>query len=78
MLAAAPRRGLRETIVEGDTGWSYSVGNSAARAGAVKAVLAGRPRCGAARGRAQVRERFEQERVFARSASILEAGGPSP
>jgi len=59
--------GLRETIIDGETGWSYPRGDSKRLAAVLAEVLnspeeaAGR----AAAGRRMVLERYAQERVFA-------------
>ena len=68
--------GLRETIVDGETGWTYPVGDAAALAGAVRAVAANplEAKRRAAKGRAMVEERFERVRVFEQLASVLQAG----
>ena len=77
-VVAADVGGLRETIVDGETGWTYPVGDADALADAVEAVLddpaEGRRR--AAAGRRMVEERFAAEAVMARLAALLrEAAG---
>jgi glycosyltransferase involved in cell wall biosynthesis len=67
--------GLRETIVDGETGWTYPVGDVAALAAAIADAL-DRPdeaRRRAATGRAMVRERFERQAVFGRLFEALAA-----
>jgi glycosyltransferase involved in cell wall biosynthesis len=66
-VVAAAVGGLRETIVDGRTGWSYPAGDAAALAGAIAEAL-DRPEEAARRaraGRALVAERFERAAVFA-------------
>ena len=66
--------GLRETIVDGETGWTYAVGDAAALARAIAAVLddPAEARRRAAAGRTMVRERYERAQVFERLQSVLE------
>ncbi len=78
-VVAARVGGLTETIVEGETGWTYPVGDAAGLAAALRAATAdpaeGRRR--AARGRARVAAEFEHAVVFQRLEDILRGGnGP--
>jgi glycosyltransferase involved in cell wall biosynthesis len=70
--------GLRETIVDGETGWTYPVGDAAALARAIGAALddPAEARRRAAAGRRMVRERFESAAAFARLQAVLEASAP--
>ena len=65
--------GLRETIRDDDTGWTYPAGDSAALARALADVLdrPGEARDRAARGRAMVLQSFEQRTVFDRLCRLL-------
>ena len=69
--------GLRETIVEGETGWTYPAGDVDALATAMRAALADpaeaerRTRAGAARVRAE----FDPARAWDRLAELVTAGG---
>jgi len=73
-VVAADVGGLRETIVDGSTGWTYPPGDAAALAGAIADALdhpdeaARRARA----GRAMVLERFERGSVFDRLMAELE------
>jgi glycosyltransferase involved in cell wall biosynthesis len=73
--------GLRETIVDGRTGWTCPPGDPAALAAAIGDAL-DRPeeaRRRAAAGRAMVRDRFERGKVFARLLEVLAgASGAEP
>ncbi len=65
--------GLLETIVDGQTGWSYPAGDAAALAAAIADAL-DRPeeaRRRAAAGRAMVKERFERKQVFDELFDVL-------
>jgi glycosyltransferase involved in cell wall biosynthesis len=68
--------GLRETIVDGETGWTYPVGDAAALARAVDDALTRGDEAGrrARAGRRMVEERFERRLVFDRLMAVLEAG----
>ena len=72
-VIAAHVGGLRETVVNGETGWTYPVGDADALARAVRAVVADpvEARRRTAQGRTLVRERFEQSMVFDRLAAVL-------
>ncbi len=72
-VVAAAVGGLRETIVDGATGWTYPRGDVRELAARIEDVL-GNPaeaRARAAAGRRMVEERFERRRVFGRLAEIL-------
>jgi glycosyltransferase involved in cell wall biosynthesis len=74
-VVAAAVGGLTETIVDGETGWTYPVGDAAALARAIEEALS-RPEEAARRaraGRRMVLERFERRRVFDRLTAVLEA-----
>ena len=75
-VVASAVGGLRETIVDGRTGWTYPAGDEAALAGAIEHVLgnAAEARRRAQAGRALVRERFERGVVFTRLMEVLAAG----
>ncbi len=75
-VVASSVGGLRETIVNGETGWTYPVGDADALARAMDEALA-RPdeaRRRAQAGRRLVQERFERGLVFDRLMATLEAG----
>lgn len=67
--------GLSETIVDGETGWTYPVGDAAALARAIEQALTQRDeaRRRAQAGRRMVLERFERRGVFDRLMAVLEA-----
>ena len=73
-VVAAAVGGLRETIVDGETGWTYPVGDAPALARAMEDVLTRRDeaRRRAQAGRLMVLERFERRLVFDRLMAILE------
>jgi len=73
-VIAASVGGLRDTIRDGDTGWTYPPGDGDALARAIRSALdqPGEARGRARRGRALVVERFDRERVFNRLADALE------
>ena len=75
-VVAAAVGGLRETIVEGETGWTYPVGDAPALARAMDDALTRRDeaRRRARAGRRMVEERFEQRLVFDQLMATLEAG----
>ncbi len=73
-VIAAAVGGLRETIKEGTTGWTYPVGDATALAGRIEATLANRPEAmhRAATGRRMVCATYDRQLVFARLAEALE------
>ena len=74
-VVAAQVGGLRETITDGLTGWTYPVGNVTALAAQIEDVL-DRPEEAARRaaaGRAMVAAGYEREDVFRSLATILRA-----
>lgn len=73
-VIAAAVGGLRETIKEGATGWTYPVGDATALAGCIEATLANRLEAGrrAAAGRRMVCDNYDRQLVFARLAEALE------
>ena len=73
-VVAAAVGGLRETIVDGETGWTCPAGDAAALARAMADALTRRDeaRRRARAGRAMVRERFERRVVFDRLMATLE------
>lgn len=75
-VVAADVGGLRETIVDGETGWTYPVGNAQALARRIEEALGDKEESArrAARGRSLVQERFERRAVFARLCERLGAG----
>ena len=74
-VVAAAVGGLKETIVDGATGWTYPVGDAAALAHAMKEALTRREeaRRRAQAGRRMVLERYERSLVFDRLMAILES-----
>jgi glycosyltransferase involved in cell wall biosynthesis len=66
--------GLRETIVDGETGWSCPLGDAAAMARAIADALdhPDEARRRAAAGRAMVRRSFERRAVFDRLFEVLD------
>lgn len=74
-VVAARVGGLRETVVEGETGWSYTAGDADALARCVREALDDPEEAArrAALGREMVRERYEARAVFARLEEIIEA-----
>ncbi len=74
-VVAAAVGGLAETIVDGETGWTYPVGDAAALADAIEQALTRRDEAArrARAGRRMVLERFERRRVFERLMAVLEA-----
>ena len=67
--------GLKETIVEGDTGWTYQRGDAPQLARQIAAVLASpqEARRRARNGRQMVLQRFERGRVFDQLEQIVRA-----
>jgi glycosyltransferase involved in cell wall biosynthesis len=70
--------GLRETIVEGETGWSVPAGDAAALARAIADALdhPEQARQRAAAGRTMVARRFERRAVFDRLFEVWAAARP--
>jgi glycosyltransferase involved in cell wall biosynthesis len=68
--------GLRETILDGETGWTYPAGDASALARSMTQALTRREeaRRRAQAGRRMVQERFERGPVFDRLMAVLEAG----
>lgn len=66
--------GLRETIIHGETGWSYSVGDAAGLASCIRDVLSNPTEAArrAALGRDLVQVRYNRSAVFARFQEIVE------
>ena len=75
-VVAAAVGGLRETVVEGETGWTYPAGDADALAGRIAEALSDPAEAArrARRGRALVRGRYERRAAFARLAEALAAG----
>ncbi|HXV86476.1 MAG TPA: glycosyltransferase [Gemmatimonadales bacterium] len=75
-VVASAVGGLRETVVDGATGWTYPPGDAAALARAMAEALDHPEEAGARarNGRLMVRERYETGRVFSRLMDVLEAG----
>jgi glycosyltransferase involved in cell wall biosynthesis len=74
-VVAAAVGGLTETIVDGETGWTYPVGDAAALARAIEQALS-QPDEAARRARAgrhMVLARFERRHVFDRLMAVLGA-----
>jgi glycosyltransferase involved in cell wall biosynthesis len=72
-VVAASVGGLRETIVEGETGWTYPAGDIAALARAMEAALDQREEAKrrARAGRSMVSNRYERQIVFDRLMEAL-------
>lgn len=72
-VVAADVGGLRETIVDGETGWSYRVGDAVDLAWCMEEALADPAEAArrAARGRELVRARYERRAVFARLEEVI-------
>jgi glycosyltransferase involved in cell wall biosynthesis len=72
-VVAAAVGGLRETVIAGETGWTYPPGDVVALADAMRDALTHPPEGArrAARGRRLVQERFERRLVFDRLAALL-------
>lgn len=75
-VVAAAVGGLRETIVDGETGWSYMPGDAEHLARCVAEALNDEPeaRRRAEAGRAMVMERYESKKAFDRLAALVEDG----
>ncbi|MEJ7810663.1 MAG: glycosyltransferase family 4 protein [Gemmatimonadaceae bacterium] len=65
--------GLRETIIDGETGWTYRAGDSVALAGAIEAALRdpAEARRRAANGRRMVCATYERALVFGRLEALV-------
>jgi glycosyltransferase involved in cell wall biosynthesis len=74
-VVAADVGGLRETVVGGETGWSYRVGDAEDLARRMEEALADPAEAArrAARGRELVRARYERRAVFARLGEVVGA-----
>jgi glycosyltransferase involved in cell wall biosynthesis len=72
-VVAAHVGGLRETIIEGSTGWTYQPGDSSALARALAAALddSAEADARAERGRRLVADRFARQKVFAQAKESL-------
>lgn len=72
-VVASAVGGLRETVIDGETGWTYPPGDSGALADRIEEVLENpsEARRRAARGRAMVTERYESKLVLDRLESVL-------
>lgn len=75
-VVAAAVGGLRETIVEGQTGWTYEVGDAKALMKCIAAALDERAEAlrRARAGREMVRARYERRRVFEQLESMAWQG----
>ena len=73
-VVAASVGGLRETIISGDTGWSYPRGNVQSLAAALREVFSDRAEAErrTARGRAMVLARYEREKAFSAFKAVAE------
>jgi glycosyltransferase involved in cell wall biosynthesis len=71
-VIAAEIGGLKETIVEGQTGWTYPVGEPAGLARGIEAILDDKVEAArrAAAGREMVRARYDRQTVFAQLESM--------
>lgn len=72
-VVAAAVGGLRETIRDGETGWTYPAGDAASLARQIAEVLDSpeEARRRAMAGRAMVQQHFEREMVFRKLAGLL-------
>lgn len=72
-VVAAAVGGLRETIIDGETGWTYPVGDALALASAIEEVLMqpAEARRRAEAGRKMVEEQYERGKVFDRFARLV-------
>ena len=72
-VIAAAVGGLRETIIDGETGWTYPAGDATQLAAAIESVLANphEAQRRAETGRQMVAEKFEREKVFERFADVV-------
>jgi glycosyltransferase involved in cell wall biosynthesis len=73
-VVAAAVGGLRETVRDGETGWSYAAGDASALAACMREALDDPAEAvrRAALGRALVRERYERAEAFARLEEVIE------
>jgi glycosyltransferase involved in cell wall biosynthesis len=74
-VVAAATGGLKETIRDGETGWTYPVGDAPALAACIEAAIAdpAEARRRAAAGRAMVEARYERRAVFDRFAIVVDS-----
>jgi glycosyltransferase involved in cell wall biosynthesis len=74
-VVAARVGGLRETILEGETGWSYPAGDAAALARRIREALDDPAEAArrAARGREMVCARYERRSAFEQFEEVVEA-----
>jgi len=74
-VVASATGGLRDVVRDGETGWTYPVGDSDALARAVARALGDRPEAArrAARGRGMVRALYERRLVFDRFQAVIES-----
>ena len=79
-VVAASVGGLKETIIEGCTGWTYPPGDAATLARQIEAALSdpAEARRRTAAGRALVVDRFERTLVFDQLERIILAGKDAP
>ena len=78
-VVASAVGGLRDTIVDGETGWTYAAGNATALAEALSAALddPGEASRRAERGRQLVLARYERATVFTAFAEVMAATVPA-
>ncbi len=74
-VVAANVGGLRETIIEGETGWTYPVGDAAALAACIEAALddPAEAQRRAAAGRSMVHRQFDRRRALEAFERIVES-----
>jgi glycosyltransferase involved in cell wall biosynthesis len=74
-VVASAVGGLKETVIDGETGWTCQVGDVSALAGCIETVLdnLGEAQRRSRAGRKLVADRFERKVVFDRLESILNA-----
>lgn len=72
-VVAAAVGGLRETVIAGETGWSYAAGDADDLARSIRAALDDPEEAArrAARGRELVRARYERRAAFARLEEVI-------
>lgn len=75
-VIAAAVGGLRETIVDGQTGWTYAVGDQTALARRIEEVLDNKEEAArrATAGRAMICARYDQQIVFAQLENMVWQG----